>query len=164
MRKWILSLKTCFLTYQKEWLVGALIVVLDQLSKVLIRLYLHQPYPLEVCPFFYLRYAENTGAAFSMMQGGNWLLVFIMLAIIAYIFKSWKELCSYGALVRWGCVFILAGAVGNLYDRITLGYVIDFLDFRVWPVFNLADSFITIGGGLFVISLLKNRKPSREEK
>lgn len=164
MHKLITSLKACFWAYRKEWLAGVVIVVLDQLSKSAVVLHLPKQYPLEIFPFFHLRYVENTGAAFGMMQDGNWLLIFVMAAIMIYIVKSWKELCSYGALVRWGCVFILAGAAGNLYDRITLGYVIDFLDFRVWPVFNVADSFITIGGGLFVLSLFTKRASRQEEK
>lgn len=125
----------------------------------------HLPgHPVELFPFFHLRYVENTGAAFGMMQGGNWLLVFVMLAIVAYLLKSWKELCSYGKWVEWGCIFILAGAIGNLYDRIALGFVVDFLDFRVWPVFNVADSFITIGGCLFGLSLLFYKKEAGEKK
>lgn len=142
---------------------GAGIFLLDHLTKVAALLWLPDE-PVKLFPFFYLRYVENTGAAFGMMQGGNLLLIFIMLAIVAYMVKSWKELCSYGKLVEWGCVFILAGALGNLYDRITLGYVVDFLDFRVWPVFNVADSFITVGGCILVISLFFSRKEKREEK
>ena len=103
-------------------------------------------------------------SAFGMMKNGNFLLIFVMLAIIAYIIINWKELCSYGRLVKWGAVFILAGALGNLYDRITLGFVVDFLDFRVWPVFNVADSFITIGGCMFALSLLLQLGKKREEK
>ena len=53
---------------------------------------------------------------------------------------------------------------GNLYDRITLGYVVDFLDFLVWPVFNIADSAITVGAGCFIISLFLNWKQKREER
>lgn len=120
--------------------------------------------PVELLPFFHLRYVENTGAAFGMMQGGNVLLVFVMLGIVAYLIKSWKELCSYGKWVEWGCIFILAGAFGNLYDRITLGFVVDFLDFRVWPVFNVADSFITVGGCMLAFSLFFSRKQKREDK
>ncbi len=142
---------------------GAGIFLLDHLTKVAALFWLPDD-PVKLFPFFYLRYVENTGAAFGMMQGGNFLLIFIMLAIVAYMIKSWKELCAYGKLVEWGCVFILAGALGNLYDRITLGYVVDFLDFRVWPVFNIADSFITVGGCMLVISLCFGRKGKREEK
>lgn len=155
----------------KQWLalhraelgVGAGIFLLDHLSKVFAMYYLPNT-PVRLLPFFQLRYVENTGAAFGMMQGGNLLLIFIMLGIMAYIVKSWKELCSYGPLVRWGCVFILAGAAGNLYDRIVLGYVVDFLDFLVWPVFNIADSFITVGGCLIAGSFFCCRKTVKEEK
>ncbi|MBO7237746.1 MAG: signal peptidase II, partial [Elusimicrobiaceae bacterium] len=98
---------------------------------------------------------------FGMMQGGNLVLILITLLIIGYILKSWKELCTYGPLVKWGLVLILGGALGNLYDRITLGFVVDFIDLRVWPVFNAADSFITVGGVLLACSLLWHKQ---EEK
>ena len=119
---------------------------------------------VELWPFFHLRYVENTGAAFGMMQNGNFVLIFVMLAVIAYILFSWRELCSHGRWVKWGAVFILAGALGNLYDRITLGFVVDFLDFRVWPVFNVADSFITVGGCLLALSLVGQMLKKQEEK
>lgn len=139
------------------------IFLFDHLTKVAALFYLPDQ-PVKIFPFFYLTYVENTGAAFGIMKNGNFLLIFVMLAIIAYIIISWKELCSYGKLVKWGAVFILAGALGNLYDRITLGFVVDFLDFRVWPVFNVADSFITIGGCMFALSLLQQLGKKREEK
>ncbi len=142
-------------------LVG--IFLFDHITKVLAFFYLPDE-PIKLLPFFHLTYVENTGAAFGMMRNGNFLLIFVMLAIIAYIIWSWRELCSYGKLVKWGSVFILAGALGNLYDRITLGFVVDFLDFRVWPVFNVADSFITVGGCMFVLSLFMQRGKKREEK
>ena len=132
------------------------ILFLDRATKVAALLFLRES-PLELLPFFHLRYVENTGMAFGMMQNANTLLIGVMLVIIGYIVYSWKELVSYGSCVKWGSVFILAGAIGNLYDRITLGFVVDFLDFRVWPVFNVADSFITIGACLFVITFLWNK-------
>ena len=139
------------------------IFLLDHVTKMAALFWLPD-IPVRVFPFFQLRYVENTGAAFGLMQGGNLLLIFVMLGIIVYLLKSWTELCSYGKMVKVGCIFILAGAIGNLYDRITLGYVVDFLDFLVWPVFNVADSFITVGVCLFGISLLCNRTKRREEK
>ena len=120
------------------------ILLLDRLTKVVALLQLTKG-PVELFPFFHLRYVENTGMAFGMFQNGNRFLAVIMVLIIGYIVYSWKELSSYGKLSQWAGVFILTGAIGNLYDRITLGFVVDFLDFRVWPVFNVADSFITIG-------------------
>ena len=143
--------------------VLVLVFAADRFTKEWARAVLTQS-AITVCPFFHLRYVENTGAAFGMMQGGNWVLVVVMLGIIGYIGYSWKELCAQGPWAKWGSVLILAGALGNLYDRITLGYVVDFLDFLVWPVFNVADSAITVGAGCFIISLFLNWKQRREER
>ena len=87
--------------------IGAVTVIflLDHLTKVAALFWLPDE-PVKLLPFFYLRYVENTGAAFGMMQGGNLLLIFIMLAIVAYMLKSWKELCSLGKWVEWGCIFM----------------------------------------------------------
>ena len=142
--------------------VAAGILLLDRLTKVWV-LYTLPDAPKELFPFFHLRYVENTGAAFGMLQNGNLPLIFVMLVIIAYVCWNWKELVSFGVCSRWGALFILAGALGNLYDRITLGFVVDFLDFRVWPVFNVADSFITVGACLFALSLFLNRKRTGTE-
>ena len=148
-------------------LVGtaALVLLLDRVTKVAALVCLPRGAGVEIFPFFYLHYVENTGAAFGTLQNGNTWLIFIMLAIIGYILFSWKELASYGKLAQWGCMLILAGALGNFYDRITLGFVVDFLDFRVWPVFNVADSSITVGGCLLAISFLVHvkKKPTEEK-
>lgn len=139
------------------------ILFLDRLTKVWALAVLTQK-PVAVFPFFHLHYVENTGAAFGMFQNGNTLLIAVMLVVIAYILYSWRDLCKYGRAVQWGAVFILAGAFGNLYDRITLGFVVDFLDFRVWPVFNVADSFISIGACLFAWALLKSQFCKKTEE
>ncbi len=146
------------------WVVLLVLLAVDRLSKRLTLEFLSNQ-DIIVAPFLHLRYVQNTGAAFGMMQGGNLLLILITLVILAYLIKSWRELCGYGPLVKWGLVFILGGALGNLYDRITLGFVVDFIDLRVWPVFNAADSFITVGGVMLALALLGiGKKPQREEK
>lgn len=144
------------------WIILAL-VVLDQVTKLFARLYLPNN-PVEILPYFWLNYVENTGAAFGILQNGNLVLIFIMISIIGYILWNWRELVSFGAWAKWGAVLILAGAIGNLFDRITLGYVVDFLDFRVWPVFNGADSFITVGACLMGISFLRHPQQKEEKK
>lgn len=105
--------------------------------------------------FFNITYVRNTGAAWSIFAGETLGLIVISLIIIALIvyyvsknkFKSKLELFGYS--------LILGGAIGNLYDRIVYGYVIDFLDFYIfgydYPIFNLADSFIFIGVILVII-------------
>ncbi|MBQ7908543.1 MAG: signal peptidase II [Elusimicrobiaceae bacterium] len=117
-----------------------------------------------LAPFLHLTYVQNTGAAFGMMQGGNLILIIVSLLILAYLLKSWQEFCAMGAWVKWGLVLILGGALGNLYDRITLGFVVDFIDLRVWPVFNAADSFITVGGVMLATALLFGKKATTQEE
>ena len=145
------------------WITLVILLLLDRVTKRLTLTFL-DGIDLELLPYLHLNYVQNTGAAFGMMQGGNLIFILITLLVVGYILKSWKELCAYGALVKWGIVLILGGALGNLYDRITLGFVVDFIDLRVWPVFNVADSFITIGGCMLGLSLLKPFKHVTEEK
>lgn len=146
------------------WICLLVLLAADRVTKCLTLAYLADG-ALELAPFLHLRYVQNTGAAFGMMQGGNLLLIAVSLLIIGYLLKNWKELCAMGSLVKWGLVFILGGALGNLYDRITLGFVVDFVDLRVWPVFNAADSFITAGGCMLALAFLFHAKtPEREEK
>ncbi len=134
-----------------------LIIGIDQLSKFILNnnLVLHQSNPV-IKGFFYLTLVHNRGAAFGILK--NQLPLFILTSFLAIILiylnlknSAGSKKFSAGNL---GLGLILAGAVGNLIDRLVLGYVIDFLDFRVWPVFNVADSSITIGAVLLGWSLL----------
>lgn len=148
----------------KAMLAGAaLLLFLDRLSKVWALVYLTEHGPVKLAKYFWLSYVENTGAAFGMFQNGNGLLVVVMLLVIGYVIYSWKDLCKYGPLAQWAAVFILTGALGNLYDRLTLGFVVDFIDWRVWPVFNVADACITVGAVLLGLCLVR-RTPKQEEK
>jgi len=133
-------------------LIIASVIAIDQISKLLIRFYLKEP--IKILPFFQLRYSENTGAAFSLFSDQNTLLIFLVMFIIGllvynfYNFKK-KERCFVS--------MIIGGALANLFDRIYLGFVVDFLDFRIWPVFNLADSAVTLGAlGLIFLMFKKN--------
>ena len=105
-------------TNKAVWITLILVLLLDRVTKRLTLAFL-PGIDLELWPYLHLNYVQNTGAAFGMMQGGNVILIVITLLIIGYILKSWQELCAYGPLVKWGMVFILGGALGNLYDRIT---------------------------------------------
>ena len=149
--------------HKAEWIVPLAVLLLDRVSKRLTMVFLPDT-DIEIWPYLHLNYVQNTGAAFGMMQGGNLIFIAVALLIIGYVLKNWKEFCSYGLLAKWGLLFILSGALGNLYDRITLGFVVDFIDLRVWPVFNVADSFITVGGVLVALSILAGKKVSGEGK
>lgn len=105
--------------------------------------------------FFYITYVRNTGAAWSIFSGETLGIVIvslmIILGIIYYIFKNNPE----SKLEKLGYGMILGGAIGNLFDRIIYGYVIDFFDFYIfgydYPIFNLADSFIFVGVIILII-------------
>ncbi len=112
------------------------LLILDQLTKIL-TLGKH----LSLTPFFSINSTTNTGTLFGLSQGNNFLfilLTLLFLAFLAYIYKKEKSL-------QPGLSFIFAGAVGNLLDRIFYGHVLDFLDFKIWPIFNFADAFLTFG-------------------
>ena len=165
MRNKLEQLKSWLYENQSVCWVLLLLLLIDRLTKRLTLAYLTDQ-PLVLAPYLQLNYVQNTGAAFGMMQGGNLILILVTLLILGFLLKNWKEFCGYGWPAKWGLVFILGGALGNLYDRITLGFVVDFIDLRVWPVFNAADSFITIGGGLLVLAvlLMRKKRPTQEEK
>lgn len=130
------------------------VIFLDQLTKFLATkfLLLNNPVPL-VKNFLNLTLVHNRGAAFGLFQ--NQLLMFILVSILAIVLIICSLRDKKNSLIFKICLsLILGGAIGNLIDRARLGFVIDFLDFRVWPVFNLADSVITIAAILLTWELL----------
>ncbi len=154
-----------WLKEHRAWLwVAALLLLLDRITKVWALEDLAQNGPIVLGKYLWLNYVENTGMAFGMFQNGNMLLIVVILVVIGYMIYSWKEIMQYGPWAQWGAVLILTGALGNLYDRLTLGFVVDFIDLRVWPVFNAADSFITVGAVLLGVSLLQKQPSKQEEK
>ena len=137
------------------WAVAGAIFLLDQLSKFLAERYLNPSESLVVIKdAFHLTLLYNTGAAFGIFKGATFFFIavaiFASIAIIAYIRKAAKPFFLRDA----GLGLILGGSLGNLVDRLRFGYVIDFLDFRIWPVFNVADSAVTIGAFLLITTLL----------
>lgn len=145
------------------WLSG-FIVLVDQVSKAVVRQRLELHDSVEVLPgFFDLTRVHNTGAAFGMLNSAEFPFKTVVLALVATAALAGVGL--YAAmlpatqwLARVGLAFILGGAAGNLIDRMTFGYVIDFFDFywRGWHfwAFNVADAAITVGVGLMILDLL----------
>ena len=114
---------------------------------------------VRVFPFFHLTYVENTGAAFGIGFSRNRFFTFLsagLLAGLAYLQRGWPRSNRW---LQVGLVLVAGGALGNLYDRLAYGYVVDFLDFRVWPVFNVADSCVSVGACCLAWGLhLEDRK------
>lgn len=139
-----------------SFILTVLILSLDQLSKFLVtkNLALNQSIPV-IKGIFHLTLLHNRGAAFGIFKNQTLLFIFTSIIAVILIFSRLKT-SGFKAfsLNILSLVFILAGALGNLIDRLFFGYVIDFLDFRIWPVFNIADSAITIGAILLGWSIL----------
>ncbi len=126
----------------------ALILLADQFLKgwVIGQFQLGQSRPL-ILNIVHLTLVHNTGTAFGLFQDKNFFFVILSVVVIAGLaVLSLKEGKKSDSVFSWvPLVLLLGGAVGNLIDRLRFGYVIDFIDFRFWPVFNIADSCITVG-------------------
>ena len=138
------------------------IFILDRITKFMIVGHWAEGQSLSVWPgVFHLTRVNNTGAAFGLMKQHSFLLILIsvvcVIGLLAVLVKGFF-VKSYPRNVA--LALITAGAAGNLYDRLCFGYVIDFLDFRIWPVFNFADSAICIGIFLIILTLMKPGKNS----
>jgi signal peptidase II len=152
----------------RKWLLlSLLVIVLDVYTKHLVQQFFQYGEHLPVTSFFDLVRFHNEGAAFSFLaaQGGWQRVFFSMVALVAsavMVYLIRKH--STQRLFCFALALILGGALGNLYDRLTLGYVVDFLLFHYhgyqyyWPAFNVADSAITLGVVLLLWDGIKNQK------
>lgn len=141
--------------------VGILLAIflLDQFSKLLIlkSLSLGESIPV-LPPLFHLTLIHNTGIAFGLFQGWSSLLFWVNLVILVGLLFMIGRRHFKRPLLQIGIGMVTGGALGNLVDRLRFGYIVDFLDLHVWPVFNLADSAICIGTGLLLLSLFSKTK------
>jgi signal peptidase II len=154
-------------------LIAVFVVLLDRLTKWIVATNI----PLNdsrrlIDGFFYLTHVENRGAAFSLFADSpsEWkiamLVLFSMVALVVVSALLWRSNHTM-ATTGVGLALILGGALGNLWDRLLSGRVVDFLLFYIgpyqWPAFNVADSAIVIGAGLLVIEILSVKTPEHEK-
>jgi len=145
--------------------VIVLAVVLDQLVKWLVEqnLPFHSLVPILPMLGFYRTY--NQGIAFSFLAGSSiWLLLVLTFCVIGFVLYLWRKTAADRWLSQLGYALIIGGAIGNLIDRVLLGHVVDYILFHTatwsFAVFNLADSFITVGAGAVILDeLLAARSP-----
>lgn len=144
-------------------LVASLVIIIDRFAKFLVFNNLLEGQSIEVVSkVFHITLVLNTGAAFGLFKEKNQFFivssfVVITLILLYVFFDKEKDVVKLSALG-----LILGGAAGNLIDRLLFGYIIDFLDFRIWPVFNIADSAITVGSLLLILRLFFFRKWSTQ--
>jgi signal peptidase II len=147
-------------------IVIILAVVLDQAIKVAVESYLPMHEAVPVIPFLALFRTYNLGVAFSLLSGMEWeFIVGMRIVIVAFVVWLWKKTPATRSFAHTGFALIIAGAIGNLIDGLVYGHVIDYILFHTeswsFAVFNLADSFITIGAGLVILDeLVGAKKPN----
>jgi len=142
------------------FIIVFLILLLDQLSKVLAtqNILLNESLPV-IDNVFHLTLIHNKGAAFGIFKNQTVLFILVsLLAIVIILYNLKKKKEKRLGISVVSLALILGGALGNFIDRVLLGYVVDFLDFRIWPVFNIADSAITVGAILLGYTILKSKK------
>ena len=154
-----------------HWLwLSLVVIVIDLLSKAWMSHHLIYGEPRVILPVFNLTLLHNTGAAFSFLAGESgwqrWLFVALAVAVSA-VLARWLTVTAKGD--RWlpcAIALVLGGALGNLYDRVVQGYVVDFLQFHwqnhYFPAFNLADSAITIGAVMLALDMVRRPRDSSE--
>jgi len=149
------NMKTKFVT-----LLIILIFFLDQLTKRVIDQALTLKQSITILPnILYFTKAYNTGASFSILRGFSWFFILFAILVIIVVIYYYKKIPVNNRLF---IAFILAGTLGNLVDRLQYGYVIDFIDFKIWPVFNIADTAVCIGAAGLIYYILKDDKPKKK--
>ena len=151
----IVELILAIIFYNREKILFVGVVALDQITKNIV---MRNFIPGESLPIiqnvFHLTYVLNPGAAFGILSNQRMFLMLMGAGLIAATIYFYPMLKKSDSFLRFGATAILSGAVANLIDRVQTGYVVDFFDFRIWPVFNVADVAIVFGMGFMIYAIL----------
>ncbi|BEU87344.1 signal peptidase II [Selenomonas sp. TAMA-11512] len=133
--------------------------MVDQLTKWLVQELFQPGMSLPLWQdIFHLTYVQNPGAAFGIFAHQQLFFILTTVVLFAVFLRFLSYIRRQGRCMILGVALLLGGAVGNLVDRARYGYVVDFFDFRIWPVFNVADIAICVGVGLMVYAILFHMK------
>ena len=157
MKKFLSTVELAFaiiyINWDKVFFLG--VVAVDQFTKALI---MRSMVPGQSIPIvqdvFHLTYVLNPGAAFGILSNQRMFLLVTGAALILATAYFYPLLKKSDGFLRLGTTAILSGAVANLIDRVQTGFVVDFFDFRIWPVFNVADIAIVVGMGFMIYAIL----------
>ena len=149
---------------KKPYIIAFFFFIVDLLSKQLLSHFLHLGQSIKLINnFFYITLSHNKGAAWSILEDQR-ILLLIITVIVLYLINKYMNKEELDKLENISYGMIIGGILGNLFDRIVFGYVIDFLDFKLfgynYPIFNLADSFIVVG--IIIMAILSIRKEYHE--
>jgi len=131
------------------------VIVVDQLSKFYIQANMAPGMSVPVVQnVLHITYVLNPGAAFGILEYQTAFFIAIAIGMILTVIYVYPRIPNHYLLLRFGVGLMVGGAIGNVIDRIKTGYVVDFFDFRIWPVFNVADVAIVSGVGCIIFSML----------
>jgi len=148
----------------RTWIIATVVFLAD----FFIKGYLRSQFPFQSIPVIknvlHITLVFNPGAAFGILQRNTAFLIYAGIVFILLFFILMKKENKKSSLFLIACGLIVGGAFSNLWDRLYLGYVVDYIDFRVWPVFNISDACITIGAGLLLWESYQGYKRIRLHK
>jgi signal peptidase II len=131
------------------------VVIIDQLVKYYVQNHMTPGMSIPVIEnVFHITYILNPGAAFGILKHQTAFFIGVALILFIVLIYAYPRIPQHYRMLRFGIGLQLGGAVGNVIDRIKTGYVVDFFDFRIWPIFNIADIAIVCGVGLIVYTIL----------
>ena len=135
--------------------LSTLVIVIDQATKYWIqsRMAYGESSPV-IREVFHITYILNPGAAFGILENKTWFFIAVALVLLAGVAYLYPRMPANQPMVKLGAGLLVGGAIGNLIDRVRIGYVIDFFDFRIWPIFNVADICIVCGVACLAYYLL----------
>ena len=135
--------------------LSTLVIVIDQATKYWIqsRMAYGESSPV-IREVFHITYILNPGAAFGILENKTWFFIAVALILLAGVAYLYPRMPANQPIVKLGAGLLVGGAIGNLIDRVRIGYVIDFFDFRIWPIFNVADICIVCGVACLAYYLL----------
>lgn len=148
--------------------IALLVIVLDQVSKHYVVLYLRLGVPWNpiesLSRYVSFTYITNKGAAFGIFPTLSTFFTIVPIVVVIMILIYYRHLSNGQWAMNVGLGLQLGGALGNLIDRIRVGHVVDFIDFKVWPIFNVADSSIVIGVAILALSILRDEEKAPQQK
>ena len=135
--------------------LSSLVIIIDQATKYWIqsRMAYGESSPV-IREVFHITYILNPGAAFGILENKTWFFIAVALVLLAGVAYLYPRMPANQPMVKLGTGLLVGGAIGNLIDRVRIGYVIDFFDFRIWPIFNVADICIVCGVAFLAYYLL----------
>ncbi|MDR1960976.1 MAG: signal peptidase II [Gracilibacteraceae bacterium] len=150
----------------RVWIPLGAIFIADRAAKYWVRGHMDIGESVSIIPnFFHLTYIMNPGAAFGFLSGQGWLFVVTGLLALGALIVFRRRVAALPAAAQCCVGLIAGGALGNLFDRLTLGEVVDFLDFKIWSyIFNLADSAIVVSGILLCALILREDRAALKAK